>query len=334
MGKRKRSLGIILSTQAADDEHVLSQLIDDGLAGNDSSILVDLTAAPIDADVYDPVVIRSVNPALRIFLDEKTVLKEAEQARRLPSAESAFRNLRCNQRIASTPDLLCTPAVWALGNEPIDERIFLDGRAVHAGLDLSARLDLTAFVLAAEDDAGRLHVKPMAWTPEKTMVTRGQRDGAPYETWHRAGALLATPGIAIDYDYVFADIARATERMNLTAVAFDAWNINQARQAMARAGIELPLTPFVQGWKSFSPAVHVFEVAAAEGQIRHGAHPVLRWCVSNTMLVRAPGAPQQNRKPDKRRVYGRIDLAVAMLMAIGSLKVTAEPVINIGAMIA
>jgi phage terminase large subunit-like protein len=63
-------------------------------------------------------------------------------------------------------------------------------------------------------------------------------------------------------------------------------------------------------------------------------HPVLRWCVSNTMLVRAPGAPQQNRKPDKRRVYGRIDLAVAMLMAIGSLKVTAELPIDVSAMIA
>ena len=31
MGKRKRALGIILSTQAEDDEHPLSQLIDDGL---------------------------------------------------------------------------------------------------------------------------------------------------------------------------------------------------------------------------------------------------------------------------------------------------------------
>ena len=30
MGKRKRCLGIILSTQAEDDEHPLSQLIDDG----------------------------------------------------------------------------------------------------------------------------------------------------------------------------------------------------------------------------------------------------------------------------------------------------------------
>ena len=43
MGKRKRWLGIILSTQAEDDEHPLSQLIDDGLTGIDPSLVVDLT---------------------------------------------------------------------------------------------------------------------------------------------------------------------------------------------------------------------------------------------------------------------------------------------------
>ena len=84
MGKRGRCLGIVLSTQAEDDEHLLSQLIDDGLNGIDTSLVVDLTAAPDDADVFDKEVIRKVNPALGIFLDAETVFKEAEQARRLP----------------------------------------------------------------------------------------------------------------------------------------------------------------------------------------------------------------------------------------------------------
>ena len=71
----------------------------------------------------------------------------------MPSAESSFRNLRCNQRIAAAADMLCTPSVWNQGDEAIDEDIFRDGRPVYGGLDLSARLDLTAMVLAAEDDA-------------------------------------------------------------------------------------------------------------------------------------------------------------------------------------
>lgn len=333
MGKRNRCLGIILSTQAEDDEHPLSQLIDDGINGIDPSLVIDLTSAPANANVFDQDVIRACNPALGIFLDAETLFKEAEQARRLPSAESSFRNLRCNQRIATAADLLCTPSVWKQGDAEIDEGIFRDGRPVYGGLDLSARLDLTALVLGAEDDQARIHLKPFAWTPEKTLLTRTQRDGAPYDAWHRSGALHATPGLTIDYDYVLADIARETEGINLVRIGFDSWNINTLRQAMSRNGIVLPLEPFVQGYKSYSPAIREFEVAATEGRLIHGGHPVLRWCISNTVLVHQPGTPQGNRKPEKRRTYGRIDLAVATLMAIGSMRCN-ESAVDIAAMIA
>jgi phage terminase large subunit-like protein len=325
MGKRNRCLGIILSTQAEDDEHPLSQLIDDGIAGIDASLVIDITRVSADANVFDHDVIRAANPALGVFLDAETLFKEADQARRMPSAESSFRNLRCNQRVVSAADILCTPAVWDQGNAAIDEEIFTDGRPVYGGLDLSARLDLTALVLAAEDDEMRIHLKPLAWTPEKTLLTRTLRDGAPYDAWHRGGFLNATPGLTINYDHVVTDIARATERMNLVRVAFDDWNMARLRADMDRLGVSLPLEKFIQGYKSYSPAIREFEVAATEGRLVHGGHPVLRWCVSNTVLQHEPGTPQQNRKPEKRRTYGRIDLAVAALMAIGFLKVTVAP---------
>ena len=333
MGKRKRCLGIILSTQAEDDEHALSQLIDDGLSGIDKSLVIDLCSAPADANVFDRDVIRRCNPALGIFLDPETIFKEADQARRMPSAESAFRNLRCNQRIATAADLLCSPSVWSLGDGAVNDDMFRDGRPVYGGLDLSARLDLTALVLAIEDDAGAIQVKPFAWTPEKTLMTRTQRDGAPYDAWHRTGSLNATPGLTIDYDHVLADIARETQGMNLARIGFDKWNINRLISDMGRLGISLPLEPFIQGYKSYSPAIREFEVAATEGRLIHGGHPVLRWCISNTVLVHEAGTPQQNRKPEKRRTYGRIDLAVALLMAIGSMK-CGEPAIDVAALIA
>jgi phage terminase large subunit-like protein len=40
MGKRARSLGIVISTQAPRDDHPLSQLIDDGLSGADPGVHV------------------------------------------------------------------------------------------------------------------------------------------------------------------------------------------------------------------------------------------------------------------------------------------------------
>jgi len=49
MGKRSESLGVIISTQAANDLHPLSQMIDDAALGEDPSVYLQLAAAPIDA---------------------------------------------------------------------------------------------------------------------------------------------------------------------------------------------------------------------------------------------------------------------------------------------
>ena len=54
MGKRKRSLGVVISTQAADDDHPLSQLIDDAQTNVDPSMVVHLLSAPADADPFRP----------------------------------------------------------------------------------------------------------------------------------------------------------------------------------------------------------------------------------------------------------------------------------------
>ena len=215
--------------------------------------------------------------------------------------------------------MLCTPAVWNQGDEAIDEDIFRDGRPVYGGLDLSARLDLTAMVLAAEDDAQRIHLKPLAWTPEKTLMTRTQRDGAPYDAWHRQGVLQGDAG-ADDRLRLCAGRHRRgeLEGMNLVSIAFDNWNINTLRQAMARIGD-----------RAAAGAVHpgLQELFAGDPRIRGGGDrgPADPWRPSGVALVHlqhrvgaSAGTPQQNRKPEKRRTYGRIDLAVATLMAIGS----------------
>ena len=159
MGKRANTLGLIISTQASDDDHPLSVLIDDALTASDPSIVVHLNSAAAEADPFDHAVIRAANPALGIFLNEADVFAEAERARRMPSSESAFRNYRLNQRIAlHGRDQLLRPDVWKLGDGAVDEAIFRDGRPVYGGLDLSARADLSALIWAAEDDAGVVHL--------------------------------------------------------------------------------------------------------------------------------------------------------------------------------
>ena len=323
---------MILSTQAADDDHPLSQLIDDAITGADRSTVLHLITAPPDADPFDPDVIRAVNPAFGHFLDEADVLNEAERARRMPSFESAFRNLRLNQRVAlHSRDQLFTPDVWAKGDGDINEALFGDGRPIYGGIDLSTRGDLTALVWAAEDDFGIVHLLPKAWTPADTLAERVIKDRAPYDAWVREGDLFAVPGATIDYDYVAQLLGEDAARMSIARLNYDRWRIELLRQALGRYGVGLPLEPMGQGFKDMSPAIEAFEDLARAGRIRHGKHPLLRWCFSNAVVVRDP---TNSRKLDKVKSYGRIDVAVAAIMAVGAMKASNTPAVEAAAMIA
>ena len=80
-------------------------------------------------------------------------------------------------------------------------------------------------------------------------------------------------------------------------------------------GITLPeMKPVGQGYKDFSPALETFERMLLNGEIAHAGHKVLDWCMSNA-VIEQDGA--ENRKLSKEKATGRIDLAVAAVMAAG-----------------
>ena len=165
----------MISTQAADDRHPFSQLIDDATKNEDPSIVVQVIAASDDEDPFDEAVIRRVNPALGIYLNERDVLADAAQAKRSPVHEPKFRNLRLNQRVDTRSEKrLLTPAQWALGNAAVDEAA-LAGKECIGGLDLSRKIDLTALVLAFEDEDGVKSIVGRYWTPLEALDAAARR---------------------------------------------------------------------------------------------------------------------------------------------------------------
>jgi phage terminase large subunit-like protein len=147
----------------------------------------------------------------------------------------------------------------------------------------------------------------------------------------RDGHLLAVPGTSIDYAWVAQTLAEVTAEMAITRINYDRWRIALLRQALAQIGVAPPLVECGQGFKDMSPCVEAFEELALAGKVRHGAHPVMRWCFANSVIARDPAG---NRKLDKAKSYGRIDLAVAAVMAIGAMKASSAPVVEIAAMVA
>ena len=53
MGARDEPLFVVISTQSNDPQHILSQLIDDGLSATDPTTVTHLYAVPDDADPWD-----------------------------------------------------------------------------------------------------------------------------------------------------------------------------------------------------------------------------------------------------------------------------------------
>ncbi|MDH2313992.1 terminase large subunit [Methylobacterium brachiatum] len=321
MGKRAESLGLIISTQAPDDDHVLSRMIDDGLTGVDPSVLVDLTCVPPEADPFDLPTLLKANPAAGIFLDKRTLADELEQAKRIPAFQSRFRNLRANQRAESNPESrLVTASVWRMGSGPVD-RASLRGCTCYGGLDLSGSRDLTALCLIFPLEDGGYAALPQFWTPEGALAARTAAEQERFRAWIAAGHMTAIPGPVIRTEWVAAEVARLAEEFDLRGIAYDRWRIAQFRQDLADTGCTVPLTEWGQGFKDMGPAVEGFAESALTGAIRHGNNPVMNAAVAGAITIPDPAG---NLKIDKAKGNARgpirIDGAVALIMALALAK--------------
>lgn len=318
-GAHAEPLLIAISTQAATDADLFSVWLDDAAQSKDPRIVCHLYAAPEGCDLLDESAWRAANPALGLFRSEDDLREQMIQAQRMPSMENSARNLLLNQRV-STDAPFVSPEVWkANGREPVE----FDG-PVYAGLDLSARNDLTALVLVGKV-AGVWQVQPHFWTPAKGLVERSRRDRAPYDVWARQGFLRTTPGASVDYEHVAADMAEILAGLDVHAIAFDRWRIDVLKRELDRIGLVLPLVPWGQGFKDMAPALDALEAELLNARIAHGMHPVLTMCAANATTTKDPAG---GRKLDKSRSTGRIDGMQALAMAIGIAQTADAPPVD------
>jgi phage terminase large subunit-like protein len=310
-GAHDNPLLIAISTQAPSDADLFSIWLDDAERSGDPTIVCRVYAADKDAELTDPKAWAAANPALGLFRSLADVETQAAEAVRMPSKENGFRNLTLNQRVTRhTP--FVSPLIWKACAGPVDESAFYEG-PVYGGLDLSLTTDLTALVLIAQKD-GVWHIKPVFWTPESTLADRSKKDRTPYDAWVRDGFMKATPGPAVEYDFVARDIAAITEGMDVRKIGFDRHRMKTLEGELNRIDVVLPFEAFGQGFVSMAPAVDRCEIEFLHHRFRHGGHPVMTMCAANAILV--PDAAG-NRKMDKSKSTGRIDGMVSLAMAVG-----------------
>lgn len=336
-GAHSASLVWVISTQAENDLAVMSELVDYGRKVNAGEIADPTFAAFIyevhpDLDAWDEDNWHLANPALGDFKDIDTIRDGANKAKLMPSGERPWRNLELNQRVSSQPSFV-PHAVWIESGAPPDPEVFY-GADVTAGLDLSAKNDLSALVFAAMDQERYWHIMCRFWTPGDNIRERSDRDRVPYDVWAKEGHLEAVPGRTIDYEYIARAIAELHAEYHFVSLRFDRWMIEYLLRELRKLGVEawiegkddpidggLRLIPHGQGFKDFSPAVERVEDLVLENRLRHGNHPVLSMCAANTRIAFDPSG---NRKFDKIKSTGRIDGMVAMAMALNWTKEAEE----------
>lgn len=320
MGKRVSALGVTISTQAADDLHFFSEMLD---AEPVPTIYTQLHAAPDDCALDDREAWQAANPALGVFLNAEQFEDAAARAMRSPSFQPSFRLLQLNQRVAAEGRFI-EQADWDANGEPFDATE-LEGARCYGGLDLSSTRDLTALALYFPD-----HGKVLVWhwLPADTIPKRVETDRVPYDRWATDGWAETTVGNARDDLAIAMQLADIRSRYDVQGIAFDRWQMARLMKLLSDEGIDLPMKEFVPGFKSYAAAVDAFETAVLAGKMQHNNNPLLRWQAGNVIVETDPAG---NRKPTKAKSLDRIDGIVSAIMACGLAATYEGPAVYKGA---
>lgn len=276
----------------------------------------------IDADVEDdsvwrkiwsdPKIWRVVNPSIGHTIAEDKVVDQFTRAQGNPSKEKNFRWLRLNSWERIKTGKWLSVDFWDMCKAKIDEKR-LEGRPCYGGLDLSSKIDLTAFVLLfPPDDINRKWtVIPRFWLPEDAIPERVEKDKVKYDIWAAQGYLKTTPGNVIDYRFIEREIMELRDRFDIQQIGFDPWNAMQTATNLGDEGLEF--VEVRQGYKTMSPAMKEVQKLVMGKELQHSGHPVLRWNVDNCQIKMDEN---ENIRPVKGKGIERIDGLVALVNAM------------------
>jgi phage terminase large subunit-like protein len=302
------------------------------------------------------------NPNLDVSAKIEALREAATKAKADPTALNSF--LRKHLNVWTSQDVRwMPPEKWAMCNSagplisPKELRAQaeekLRGRLCLAGIDLSSKIDLTAFVLlfpptpevsenrakpqtqqeiwarkpveyekvVTKEADPKWYVLPWFFMPEDNIDDRVKKDRIPYDVWKRDGFITATKGNTIDHKLIRQTILNARGQYQIEEIGFDSWNATQLSNELIEDGLKL--IEVRQGYKTLSEPMKELMALVLKKAVEHFGNPVLSWNASN---VAAEQDPAGNIKPDKERSREKIDGIVALIMALH--RVVANP--NIG----
>ena len=328
-----------------NEKYDYASKVRDGIV-KDSAFLPVIYEAPADADWTMPATWAKANPNLGVTVDEAALTRAVAEAIHQPSKQAEFKRLHLNIR-TSSHTVWIPIEQWDACRADINPAA-LEGRECYAGLDVSSKQDLTAFVLLfppthdemrdyERNAIGRERVLsvvggdlpdepfpltivlPYFWVPGDDLVEKGRADNVNYRGWVDEGWIFATDGNEISEREIEAFIVETHEkRYRIRELAFDSWNAKGMAQRLTAAGIncvEIPPTiaHLTYGTKAFAGAV-------ASRKLAHDGNAVMRWMVSCAEVKQDINQNIRPVKP-KRETGKKIDGVIAAIQAMGRMAV-------------
>lgn len=254
-----------------------------------------------------------VNPLLL-----KEMRKEAIEAKAMPGRYAEFKIKRLN-RPSSVAGGWVNIVKWKACGGPVDLAM-LRRYPCWGGLDLASTRDLTCYRLLWNVETV-WYTYGWRFVPKRAIADRTARGLVPYHAWVRSGHLIEAGEEVTDYEAIEKCIVESCATFDVKEIGADPWNAKQLVAKLRAQGV--PVTDFIQGPRSYHPAMTALELAYTSGNLRHGNDPVLNWNASNLV---ARTDQNLNLAPDKKRAPEKIDDMVALLMAFGLASVVvAEP---------
>lgn len=292
------------------------------------------------------------NPNLGVSVKLDGLRESAQKAEQDPTALNSF--LRKHLNVWTSQDTRWMPPdKWARCNsagptvDPMKLRLAaldkLAGRVCFGGIDLSSKIDLSAFVLifppqkritrmeaipltieeqrarkpvqmreiVVQEEDPLWHVIPWFFVPEDNVEERVRKDKVEYDVWVREGWITPTKGNAIDQQTIRAVVNTMRGKFAIKEIGFDSWNATQLANELKEDGLEL--VEVRQGYKTMTEPMKQVMALVLGKLVEHYGNPVLTWNFGN---VAAESDPAGNIKPNKEKSKEKIDGAVATIMAL------------------
>jgi phage terminase large subunit-like protein len=270
---------------------------------------------------------------LGVTITDDYLAIQVKQAKDIPAKVNGIKRLHFCMWTDAETAWIAREAWEACEDETLDIADF-EGVKAWAGLDLSAKVDLTAKALVfadgfAEDGKPCFAAFVHGYTPEETLQARAERDGAPYGLWAEQGFITATPGKKTRLDFVARDLLADADVYDFDFIAYDNYLIADFETEVDEMGGELPLLDHPQGFRKRKRAapdgqeielwmpgsIDMLETLILERRIRIHCNPALRAAVFSTAFETSAA---ELRRFAKQKSTARIDMAVALAMGVGA----------------